>query len=119
MASAIVTVNISADVPSPRCVKVTGDQRLQVFNSTDAPVQVQLAQFDVQFQPEQAELFDAALGSYLAPGVHWLQVTGGNAPEIWLAPWWPSKVNAVRGGWTTEPPTCFLPPTFCRRKGHI
>jgi hypothetical protein len=80
----VVPVNISADVPSPRCVKVTGQQRLQVVNATDATVQVQLAQFNVQLQPGQAQFFDASLGSYLAPGVHWLRTTGGNGPEIWL-----------------------------------
>ncbi len=80
----IVSVNISADVPSPRCVKVAGHQRLQVVNATTTPVQVQLAQFNVPLQPGQAQLFDAAFGSYLAPGVHWLRVTAGNGPEIWL-----------------------------------
>lgn len=80
----VVTVNISADVPSPRCVRVTGDQRLQVANATDGMVQVQLAQFNVQLQPGQAQLFDALFGLHLAPSVHWLRVTGGNAPEIWL-----------------------------------
>jgi hypothetical protein len=80
----VVTVNISADVPSPRCVKVAGQQRLQVVNATDATVQVQLAQFNAQLQPGQAQFFDASFESYLAPGVHWLRVTGGNGPEIWL-----------------------------------
>jgi len=80
----VVTVNISADIPSPRCVKVTGNQRLQVINATAGSVQVQLAQFDVQFQPGQMQLFDASFASYLAPGVHRLRVTGGSGPEIWL-----------------------------------
>jgi len=80
----VVAVNISADVPSPRCVKVKGNQRLQVVNATDGPAQVQLAPFNVQLQPGQAQLFDASFGSYLAPGVHWLRTTGGNGPEIWL-----------------------------------
>jgi hypothetical protein len=61
-----------------------GHQRLQVVNATEGPVQVQLAQFNVQLQPGQAQLFDAPFASYLAPGVHWLRVTGGNGPEIWL-----------------------------------
>jgi hypothetical protein len=80
----VVTININADVPYPRCMKVLSNQRLQVVNATNGPVQVQLAQFDVQLQPDQAQLFDATVGSYLAPGVHWLRVTGGNGPEIWL-----------------------------------
>ena len=80
----VVIVNISADIPSPRCVKVTGNQRLQVINATAGSVQVQLAQFDVQFQPGQMQLFDASFASYLAPGVHRLRVTGGSGPEIWL-----------------------------------
>ncbi len=83
-AGEVIAVSISTDVPSPRCVKVTGNQRLQVVNATAAAVQVQLAQFNVQLQPGQAQLFDAPSGSYLAPGVHWLRVIGGNAPEIWL-----------------------------------
>lgn len=82
----VVTVNINADVPYPRCMKVLGNQRLQVVNATNGPVQVQLAQFIVQLQPDQAQLFDASFASYLAPGVHWLHVTGGHAPEIWLLP---------------------------------
>jgi hypothetical protein len=81
----VVTININAAVPYPRCMKVLGSQRLQVVNATNGPVQVQLAHFNVQLQPDQAQLFDATLGSYLALGVHWLRVTGGNGPEIWLA----------------------------------
>jgi hypothetical protein len=80
----VVTVNINADVPYPRCMKVLGNQRLQVVNATDATVQVQLAQFNVQLQPGQAQFFNASFGSYLAPGVHWLRTTGGSGPEIWL-----------------------------------
>lgn len=80
----VVTANINADVPYPRCLKVLGHQRLQVVNATNGPVQVQLAQFVVQLQPDQAQIFDAAFASYLAPGVHWLRVTGGSGPEIWL-----------------------------------
>jgi hypothetical protein len=83
-AGEVVTVSISTDGPSPRCVKVIGSQRLQVVNATAAAVQVQLAQFNIQLQPEQAQLFDAPSGSYLAPGVHRLRVIGGHAPEIWL-----------------------------------
>lgn len=83
-AGEVVTVSISTDGPSPRCVKVAGSQRLQVVNATAAAVQVQLAQFNVQLQPGQAQLLDAPSGSYLAPGVHRLRVIGGNAPEIWL-----------------------------------
>ena len=80
----MVAVNISVDVPSPRCVKVKGHQCLQVVNATDGPAQVQLAQFNVQLQPGQAQLLDAPFASYLAPGVHWLHITGGNGSEIWL-----------------------------------
>lgn len=82
----VVVLNISADAPSPRCVKVTGNQRLQIFNTTAAAVHVQLAQFNVEIQPGQTQLLDASVGSYLAPGVHWQDVIGGNAPEIWLTP---------------------------------
>ena len=84
VAGDVVTVNINTDVPSPRCVKVTAHQRLQVINATEGSVEVQLAQFTVQLQPGQAQLFAASFASYLAPGVHWLRVTGGNGPEIWL-----------------------------------
>ncbi len=80
----IVTVTVNPDVPSPRCVQVTGTQRLQVVNATDATVQVTLAQFNVQVQPGQAQLFDAPFGSYLAPGVHLVRVIGGSGPEVWL-----------------------------------
>ncbi len=81
-----VTVAVRPDVPSPRCVQVRPDQRLEVVNETDNQVQLRLGPYQAQLAPGQRHLFEAELGMYLAPGVHRLEAVGSaGGPEIWLA----------------------------------
>jgi hypothetical protein len=81
----VATITINVDAPSPRCSKITPEQRLRVVNNTAEPVQVELARFRVTVAPAEAQVLDAPAGDYLAPGVHVLQVssTAGGA-EVWL-----------------------------------
>lgn len=69
-------------IPSPRCVKVTADQRLQVRNDTDQPQDASIAHHSVTLAPGETALFDQPVGEYLQPGIH----HGPLGAEIWLQP---------------------------------
>ncbi len=78
------TVQIAPDTPSPRCLKVTREQRLKVINGTAASVQIQLGPFTLELQPGTEGSLEAPFGDYLAPGVHHLMVSPYTGPELWL-----------------------------------
>jgi hypothetical protein len=78
------TAEILPDAPSPRCLKVTGQQRLKVVNRTNAAVRAQLGPFSVEVQPGAEGVLDRPFGAFLAPGVHQVIVTPGSGPEVWL-----------------------------------
>jgi len=82
----LVTLEISPDVPSPRCARVTADQHLEVVNHTQVVIVVRLAGYEAQLEPGGAFRIEAPLGSYLETGVHWLKIEdhAANAPELWL-----------------------------------
>ncbi len=80
----VANVAIWPDVPDPRCLKITPQQRLQVLNQTQETVQIQLGHFEATLQPGEAYLLDSPLGSYLAPGVHLMQAAPYSGPELWL-----------------------------------
>ncbi|MDX1437921.1 MAG: hypothetical protein R3335_14005, partial [Anaerolineales bacterium] len=71
----IVEITLTSDGPaSPRCVKVTGDQRLRFINSRAVPVELSFGPFSETISPGGGALFDRNVGEYLASGVH--QVEG-------------------------------------------
>jgi hypothetical protein len=89
----MVEVDVNPDVPSPRCVIVGSDQRLEVVNTTDrfqqdgSPTTVTWADYPARsLAVEQRTTFDMLFGRYLAPGVHYLHIAryGGSSAEIWL-----------------------------------
>lgn len=75
---------VTGNMPDPRCLQVTADQRLGFQNETGENVRVQLAQFDIAIPAGEIGVFAAPCGSYLAPGVHRISVSTGSVPEIWL-----------------------------------
>ena len=91
---AVVTVTANLGGPGPRCLSVTSNQRLRVVNGSNAdgqpgrPITITFAGFAPRVVPAGgATLFDQALGEYLAPGVHSINISlyAGSA-EIWLKP---------------------------------
>lgn len=82
----VVEVVVNPDIPSPRCVQVTADQRLQIRNATDQPATVSLAQHSATLAPGETTLFDQPFGEYLEPGVHRVSMStyGESGAEIWL-----------------------------------
>jgi hypothetical protein len=78
------TVQIAADVPSPRCLKITRGQRLKVMNGTQAVVQIRLGEFALELQPGVEGTLEKPIGDYLIPGVHQLQAAPYTGPELWL-----------------------------------
>ena len=76
---------INADVPSPRCLKVTKQQRLKVTNRTNAVVQVRLGTFEMKLEPGATGTIEAPFGTFLAAGVHRVQTSPYSGPEVWLS----------------------------------
>ena len=81
---AVVSAEIFADIPSPRCLKVTPGQQLQVINRSDVAVQVQIGGLSASLQPGEQHTFETPFGDYLAPGVHTTLAKPYSGPEIWL-----------------------------------
>lgn len=83
-----VTVTLVQDVPSPRCLKVKGSQHLEIQNGTQLTLSFVLGPYSDSIAPGDHSALDAALGDFLAPGVHRILIGAGAAsgPEIWLAP---------------------------------
>lgn len=71
------------DLPDPRCGVARPEQRLQVVNDTEQTIQVKIAQYEAQVEPGATYVFEAPLGSFLAPGVHDLWASAPS-PELWL-----------------------------------
>jgi len=69
------TVKITPDTPSPRCLRVTSEQRLKVINGTQAVVQIKLGEFALELQPGIEGTLEMPFGQYLAPGVHQMLVS--------------------------------------------
>jgi hypothetical protein len=80
----VVTVEIMPDIPSPRCLKVTPDQRLRVVNRTDAALALKLGSVQASLQPNGETTFEQPFGKLLAPGVHVLDASPYFGPEIVL-----------------------------------
>jgi hypothetical protein len=89
-----VTFYVGDGTPSPRCLKVRPDQRLELVNAEyasgppDRSVTVAWAPFQARtLAPGQAVLFRANFGFYLATGDHEVGLSRyhGGGPEIWLA----------------------------------
>jgi hypothetical protein len=87
-AGSVVEVVLNPDIPSPRCMEVTADQRLQVRNASGETVSVTFAGFSVTLDDGETHLFNQAFGDYLAPGVHRVSASiyGDSGAEIWLPP---------------------------------
>ncbi len=92
-AGAIATVRLDADIPDPRCIVVSGGQRLRIVNTTASSGQhgksitIRFASFPPRvLKVRAATTFHDPVGHYLATGVHDLHVSvyGGGGPEIWL-----------------------------------
>jgi hypothetical protein len=78
-------VEIFPDIPSPRCLKVTADQRLVVINRGDTDISLGLGSLAAVVRPGEEHTLDMPFGEYLAPGVHRLQAEPYSGPEVWLA----------------------------------
>ncbi|UCC76671.1 MAG: hypothetical protein JSW37_14385, partial [Anaerolineales bacterium] len=80
----VVAVDINPDVPSPRCVKVTSQQRIEVHNRTQSAVELKLGFKRAQVEASGTYNFEQPVGEFLAPGVHVLLAAPFSGPEVWL-----------------------------------
>lgn len=79
-----VLLEISGDMPSPRCVIAHLDQRLRIINRTDMNLSASLAGKQFDLQPGEEGTIDVELGSFLLPGVHEISTSAYAAPSLWL-----------------------------------
>ncbi len=80
----VVTINLNADVPEPRCAEVRPDQTLKVINNTVSPLTVAIGPFKSALLAANDYTIDVPFGDYLAPGVHQLEVLPCCSVELWL-----------------------------------
>ncbi len=81
----IVLVRTPDNVPVPRCLLVSGDQRLQIKNATDEAITVTLGRIQMTIEPGKTQADSHTFDSYLASGVHSISSSPAVlAPEIWL-----------------------------------
>ncbi len=80
----IVKVSLNPDIPDPRCMKVSADQKLNIINNTQNTLEVTIGRFTASLEPGKETTFDTPFGEYLQPGVHQIQVTPCCGAELWL-----------------------------------
>lgn len=78
------SVEIRPDIPSPRCLQVSADQKLRVVNRTDEVLSIKLGRLTGQINPGEALTLDEPFGNILRPGVHLLTASPFSGPELWL-----------------------------------
>lgn len=76
----VIVIDMNPDTPAPRCVSASAGNIIEVVNRTDGfgqhghSMTISWASFPpVTLRPGQSAIFDAPVGSYLAPGDHVLQ----------------------------------------------
>ena len=83
----LIVFEIHPDIPSPRCARATPKQHLKVINRTQQELRFWIGSYEFTLQPDQEQVIDAELRTYLAPGVHQISTTayfGEGGPELWL-----------------------------------
>jgi hypothetical protein len=87
LAGEVVTVELHVDVPVPRCVRVTPNQRLRVANQRTETVSVVIAGTTLVMQSGEATIASPHLGSIWQPGVHVVIANSAKGEarfEVWL-----------------------------------
>lgn len=79
-----VLLEISGDMPSPRCVIAHPNQRLSIVNRSDMELTASLGGHQIDLRPGQEGTIEAEIGSYLLPGVHEIATSAYAAPSLWL-----------------------------------
>lgn len=77
-------LEISGEMPSPRCMIAYPHQRLRIINRSDAALTASLGIYELNMQPGEEWTIEAELGSYLLPGVHEVSTSSYTAPSLWL-----------------------------------
>ena len=80
----LAVAEIYPDIPSPRCLKVNGEQKLKVINRTEITLNVEFGEYQTEVPPGGEDTFNTPFGDYLAPGVHRVEASPYGGPEIWL-----------------------------------
>lgn len=90
--SRLATARIEPDVPMPRCLTTAAGQGLRIVNRTSdfgmrgRTITVRFVGFKKRIRPGQAAVFPHPLGSYIAPGDHFVVSSyHGNGPEVLLS----------------------------------
>jgi hypothetical protein len=82
-------INLLPETAAPDCLRVGRDQRILVVNRTGAfgpsgrsVVTFRLADYEARIAPQEAALFPAPVGRYLALGLHAPKVTGAPGADV-------------------------------------
>lgn len=80
------TLVMRADVPSPRCLRVTTTQQLELVNASSDPITVEIGTRTADVPVGASVTVWPPFGAFLAPGVHTVHVSiyAGAGPQIWL-----------------------------------
>ncbi len=81
---AIATVTLETDVPNPRCLSVSGQQRLRVLNNFREDMTVQLGKLRLVIAAGGEGSMQESFDRYLQPGGHYMTVSanGRNAYNV-------------------------------------
>ena len=80
----VASVVLNVDVPSPRCIKVTSIQLLQIINKTKKLITFTLGYTNFFISPYSSTMINQNFGTYFAPGIHTILFGSLPSPEIWL-----------------------------------
>ena len=79
-----VQLTIHDAIPSPRCLRVEGDQTLRITNETASYMEYTLGNQYGGVNPQGFTQISSPFREYLAPGVHYLEISACCNVEIWL-----------------------------------
>jgi hypothetical protein len=81
-----VEMTLLPGIPDPRCLEIRPDQHLLIRNMTGGAVDFRLGRFSGHLEDGERIRIEAAFGTYLAPGVHALEIDPCCGGELVLPP---------------------------------
>jgi hypothetical protein len=85
----VASTTLAPDTSQPRCLGVSGEQRIEIVNAMTRSVSVQLGRFSKSVPAQGRVTFDAPVKDYLAKGLHCITTDAygpGSCLEVWYRP---------------------------------
>ncbi|MGA2910538.1 MAG: hypothetical protein ABSE04_01915 [Candidatus Microgenomates bacterium] len=82
----VISVTLNPDVPNPRCVIISANQKLTLVNGTSQLISLDYDSYVSKISPGSNYTFPVVASLFLAPGVHVIKTSlySGSGPEVWL-----------------------------------